>query len=77
MRHGSECSEELAKFRQIFSDCADLLKMVDSVAVVRNGETKSNLLINNLLKFARIRGVDKNELDRISGYVLLLSIRKV
>ncbi len=74
---GSDYSEELVKFRKAFSDYEDLLKMVDSIVEDGSNSIKDNSLINNLLKFARIRDIDRNELDRISGYVLLLSVRKV
>ena len=74
--HGDECSEELAKFRKAFSDCPELLKMTDSLVSDKNRELKYGVLINNLLKFARIRRVDEGELEKIAGYVLLSSIRK-
>lgn len=74
---GEEYSEELAEFRKAFSDCLDLLKMVDSLVYNKNNEANDNPLINNLLRFAKIRGINGNELDKITGYVLLLSIRKV
>ena len=74
--YGDECSEELAKFRRTFSDCPELLKMTDSLVSDKNKELKYGTLINNLLKFARIRRVDESELEKIAGYVLLSSIRK-
>lgn len=77
LRCGDEYSEELARFSKMFSDCPDLLKMVNSVVVDENNETKDNSLTNNLLRFAKIHGINDNELDRITGCVLLLSIRKV
>ncbi|MBO7642175.1 MAG: hypothetical protein J6S86_03375 [Alphaproteobacteria bacterium] len=73
---GDECSGELEKFRKVFSDRPDLLKMMDSVIANENNTEKDNSLINNLLRFAKIRGINGNELDKITGYVLLLSIRK-
>ena len=77
LRCGDEYSEELAKFNKAFSDCPDLLKMVNSIIADENNEAKDNSLTNNLLRFAKIHGINDNELDRITGYVLLLSIRKV
>ena len=74
--YGDECSEELAKFRKTFSDCPELLTMTDSLVSDKNKELKYGTLINNLLKFARIRRVDESELEKIAGYVLLSSIRK-
>ncbi len=74
--HGSEYSEESARFRDKFSDCPDLLKMVDSISSDQNNKANDNFLTNNLLKFANIHRVNENELNRITGYVLLLSIRK-
>ncbi len=76
LRHGTEFSEELSKFRNMFSDCPDLLKMVDSLVSDKKIETKDDSLINNLLEFVRIRGINESELERITGYMLLLSIRK-
>lgn len=77
LRHGEECSEELEKFKEAFSDCSELLKMVDSLMPDKNNELKDDTLINNLLKFARIHKVNESELEKIAGYVLLLSIGKV
>ena len=77
LRHGSEYSEELAKFRNMFSACPDLLKMVDSIVPDKKIETKSDSLINNLLEFVKIHGINESDLERITGYVLLLSVRKV
>lgn len=74
---GDECLEELLKFRKTFSDCPDLLKMVNSIAAHESTEAEDNSLINNLLRFAKIRNINDNELDKITGYVLLLSVRKV
>ncbi len=74
---GDGYSDELNKFHTIFSNCPDLLKMVDSIITKENSSTKSNSLINNLLRFAKICSIDKNELDRISGCVILSLIRKV
>lgn len=74
---GDEYSEELAKFRKMFSDCPNLLKMLNSVIENGSNSAKDNSLINNLLRFAKIHGINGNELDKITGYVLLLSIRKV
>lgn len=77
LRHGKECSEELVKFRNTFSDCPELLKMIDSLVPDKKFEAKDDSLINNLLEFVRIRGINEHDLERITGYVLLLSIRKV
>ncbi len=74
---GADYSVEIMKFRETFSGCLDLLKKVDSIINSENYEIKDNSLINNLLKFVRIHSIDENELDRISGCVLLLSVRKV
>lgn len=74
---GDEYLNELDKFCMAFSDCPDLLKMVDSIITNENCSTKSNSLINNLLRFAKICSIDKNELDKISGCVILSLIRKV
>ena len=76
LRYGEECSEELARFRKEFSDCSELLKMVDSLISDKNNELKDDTLINNLRKFARIHKVNESELEKIAGYVLLSSIRK-
>ena len=76
LRYGEECSEELARFRKVFSDCSELLKMVDSLISDKNNELKDDTLINNLLKFVRIHKVNESELEKIAGYVLLFSIRK-
>ena len=73
---GANYSVEIAKFREMFSDCPDLLKKVDTIVCSENSETKDDSLINNLLRSVRICSIDKNELDRVSGCVLLL-IRKV
>lgn len=72
-----EYLEELERFRKAFSDCPDLLKMVDSVTANGNDAAKDDSLINNLLRFAKISNINDNELDRITGYVILLSMRKV
>ena len=77
LRHGNEYSEELTKFRSVFSDCPDLLKMVDSLVPDKKIEAKDDSLINNLLEFVKIHGINGSDLERITGYVLLLSIRKV
>jgi hypothetical protein len=77
LRHGNEYSEELAKFHNMFSDCPDLLKMIDSLVPDKKIETKDDSLINNLLEFVKIHGINESDLERITGYVLLLSIRKV
>lgn len=77
LRHGDEYSEELVKFRNTFSDCPDLLKMVDSLVPDKKTEIKSDSLINNLLEFVKIRGINESDLERITGCVLLLSVRKV
>ncbi len=74
---GASCSVELARFHEVFSDCPDLLKKIDSIVCSKNNEMRDDSLINNLLRFVRIHTIDKNELDRISGCVLLLSVRKV
>ena len=74
---GDGYSDELDKFHTIFSNCPDLLKMVDSIITKENSSTKSDSLINNLLRFAKMCSIDKNELDRISGRVILSSVRKV
>ncbi len=74
---GADYSVEIMKFREMFSGCPDLLKRIDSIVDSENNEIKGDSLINNLLKFVRMRSIDKNALDRISGCVLLLSIRKV
>jgi len=74
---GADYSVEIAKFREMFSDSPDLLKKVDTIVCSENNETKDDSLINNLLRFVRICSIDKNELDRISGCVLLLSVKKV
>ena len=50
--------------------------MVNSITAHESNEAKDDSLINNLLRFAKIRGINDNELNRITGYVLLLSIRK-
>ena len=76
LRHGTEYSEEIARFRSVFSDCPDLLKMVDSLVSDKEIQKKDDSLINNLLEFVKIRGINESDLDRITGYVLLLSIRK-
>lgn len=77
LRYGEECSEELARFRKVFSDCSELLKMVDSLMSDKNNELKDNTLINNLLKLVRMHKVNESKLEKIAGYVLLLSIGKV
>lgn len=74
--HGEKCSVELAKFRDEFSNCPDLLKMVDSIVVNEDSGMRDDSLIKNLLKFVKIHSVNEDELERVSGYVLLLSVRK-
>lgn len=74
--HGEKYSSELAKFRAAFSNCPDLLKMIDSMVVNDNSEVREDSLIKNLLKFVKIRSVNEDELERLSGCVLLLSVRK-
>ena len=70
-------SSELKNFKTLFADHPDLLKMVEKLTEMpqKNDSegNNSNSLVNNLLKFAKIRKVDKNELLRISGYVLMLT----
>ncbi len=77
LRYGNECPEELARFRRMFSNYPDLLKMVDSLVSDEKSELKDDTLINNLLKFVRVYKVNESELEKIAGYVLLLSIGKV
>lgn len=76
LRHGNKCLEELAKFRNMFSDCPELLKRVDSLVSDQNNETKGDSLIKNLLKFVRIHNINEDKLGRVDGCVLLLSIGK-
>lgn len=75
--YGGEYSDELIRFRAMFSDCSDLMAMVDSVVSEQNNETKEFTLINNLRKFFKIRSVNERKIERITGYAMLSSIRKV
>lgn len=75
LKQGGDYSVELKKFREIFSDNSDLLNLVNSLIRESDEGGSLNELTNNLLKFAKIRSVSESGLEKVSGYVLLLSIK--
>lgn len=71
---GEDFDFELKEFKKSCTNHQELLKMVEKLTVMPTVEkNNSNSLVNSLLKFARIKKIDKNELLRISGYVLMLT----
>lgn len=73
LKRGEDFLSELKNFRELFASCPDLLNAVNKLTEIPIKDKSSDSLVNNLLKFARIKRLDENELTRVSGYVLMLS----
>ncbi len=75
LKQGKDFSVELKKFQEVFADNPDLLNLVESEIKETEEGGRLNKLTNNLLKFAKIRSISEGGLERISGYILLLSVK--